>query len=376
MAQMSSAKRKMTQARSNLILEEPFFGILALNLKLVEDQSCETAWTDGSHLGYNPKYIDGMDLPHAIGLVCHEVMHCVAGHPWRRGAREHTRWNVACDYAIDKPIVDSHFKVPDAMVNPAFDNKSAEWIYSRLPEGAGSGGGKGAIGCGEVRDAPVGQPGTTSQAEFTNFVIQAANSAKAQGKLPASLQHLVEEAEEPTVDWKSALRKFVQETAMGDYTWKIPNRRFLGLGLFLPSLRSEQMRPVAVAIDTSGSISNDELRAFISEVQSIVDETQPESTHMIQCDAMVHPGGVREVLPGDLLGSVKIHGRGGTDFRPPFEYVEKEGLEIACLIYLTDMAGTFPEEEPSYPTIWVSTVAGVEAPIGETLYMLDGGVDR
>jgi predicted metal-dependent peptidase len=377
MATMSAAKRRMTQARSNLVLEEPFFGILGLNLDLVEDPNCETAWTDGTRLGYNPRYVENMDLPHAIGLVCHEVMHCVAGHPWRRGAREHKKFNVACDYAIDKPIQDAGFKVPDALLNPQFDNKSAEWIYSRLPDGTGGGGsgpGGQLKGCGEVRDSPVGQPGTVSQAQFNNFVIQAANNAKAQGKLPASLSHLVSEIEDPKVDWKSTLRKFVQETAMADYTWRQPNRRYLGLGLFLPTLRSEQMPAVVVGIDTSGSISNDELAAFLSEVQSIIDETQPETTYLIQCDAAVQD--VREIPRGDDLGSVTVHGRGGTDFRPVFDHVAREQWEIACLIYLTDMMGSFPEEETDYPTIWVSTMEDVKAPMGETLYMLDGGVDR
>jgi hypothetical protein len=68
---MSVAARGMTHARSNLVLEEPFFGVLAMQLTMFEDPSCETAWTDGTNLGYNPAYVEPLPLGEKIGLVCH-----------------------------------------------------------------------------------------------------------------------------------------------------------------------------------------------------------------------------------------------------------------------------------------------------------------
>lgn len=393
MAIMTPARRKIAAARADLIITEPFFGTLALQLRLVEDKTCETAWTDGTSLGYNPEYIEGLSQDEAKGLVGHEVMHNAMKHPWRRGLRQPYRWNVACDYAIDSPLQKNGFRVPDALINPAWDNKSAEWIYAQLPpsqggqggqqgqgggsgqpgkQGQGKGQGQPRQGCGEVRDAPTAG---TSEAEWNVMLVQAAEAAKAAGNLPAQFAHLVTEVTKPQIDWKATLRLLVQQQAKDDYTWTQPSRRYLSLGLYLPSIRSEQMPPIAVAFDTSGSVSNMELAAFIAETQSILDEVRPSSTVLIQCDAAVNH--VEEIDPGESIQGIKIHGRGGTSFRPVFEHIEKEEIQPACLIYLTDMmpCDGFPEEPEEYPVFWVSTTPA-DAPFGETLHLLDGGVDR
>src|SRR5215472_313192 len=95
---------KLTAARTSLVLEQPFFGSLALSLTFVEDPSCETGWINGRELGYNSSFIDSLSHDQVTAFVAHEIMHCAMGHPWRRDGREFKKWNQACDKAINENL--------------------------------------------------------------------------------------------------------------------------------------------------------------------------------------------------------------------------------------------------------------------------------
>jgi len=279
-------------------------------------------------------------------------------------------------------VLASGCRLPPGGLSGMGTDLSAEAIYARLPDpppsggqGQGKGQGKGRGksgppetgegsgedpgGCGAVRDAPApdgGRPTPTdlaqAEAEAKVAVAQAAQAAKACGKLPAALARLVEEILEPRVPWREVLRRFVDQAARDDYTWRRPNRRYLASGLYLPALYSEEMRPIVVAVDTSGSIGARELDQFAAEMTAILQETGASAT-IIYCDAAV--SGVEEFTPEDLPLRLSPKGGGGTDFRPPFAEVETRGLTPACAIYLTDgECSSFPEP-PEYPVLWAVT---------------------
>ena len=98
----TTALKKLITARVSLVLDQPFFGALALSLPPKEDTTCDTAWTDGRSLGYNPAFVESLTHAELTGLIAHEVMHCAMGHPWRRDARDPKQFNVACDLAINR----------------------------------------------------------------------------------------------------------------------------------------------------------------------------------------------------------------------------------------------------------------------------------
>lgn len=386
---------RIIQARSNLILEEPFFGTLALRLELVPDPTCETFWTDGRSIGFNPEYAAARTLPEIQGVICHEVLHVANGHPWRRGSRDNKRWNVACDEAINPIIVEAGMTLPAGVfLSPQYRGMSAEEIYTRLSQesgpgeneqgegqqgqgqddksqgqdgtsqdqdGKGQGQEKSSVGCGEVRDAPVDDV-EALEAEWQVATFQAAQAAKAQGKLPASLERIVEELRQPKVDWKAALMRFVQQVAREDYTWRTPDPRYVKAGLYLPSVRSEQMPAIAIGIDTSGSVWSHQ-EEFAAELTAVMADCAPEMLMVIYADAKVQH--VEEFQRGDTVTFIS-RGGGGTSFCPVFEYLERENVEPACLIYLTDLVGTFPDREPDYPVLWVSTT-DIQPPFGETI---------
>ncbi len=386
---------RVCTARSELLLDEPFFGFLALRLVLKETEKCVTPGgmptmaTDGKHLFFHPDAATNWTDAELKAVVCHEVMHCSNGHPWRRGGRQQGPWNKATDYSINPFIEGAGHKLPGRpLLDAKYSGKAAEEIYPLMPqEKEGDKGGEGeegeghqhGPGCGGgcVVDYPEGKgesmDAQEAEIDWQLATRQAAMVAQGMGKLPAGMKELVDELLRPKMDWKSLLRQFVQTAfTTADFTWRAPSRRYVCSGLYLPSMHSEQYPPMVVGEDTSGSISMAEATMHRSEVKAIVEEVQPETLYWMQCDAKVQK--VTEFNAGDDFVLEQVYGRGGTDFRPVFQKVEEMGIEPACLIYFTDTFGTYPEEAPAYPVLWVVRRRGPDhrvlpAPFGEMIFV-------
>jgi predicted metal-dependent peptidase len=380
---MTETERLMVKARTALLLSQPFFGALALRLKMIEDAATETASVDGRALRYNPAFVKGMTHAQRVGLIAHEVMHCAAGHPMRKGAREHQRFNEAADYAINPLIVAAGLELPkDALINPAFDGMAAEEIYAKLPKPPNGGGGEepggsNIGGCGQFTrpadakdpDKPAPQAEVEKLArEWQAATIQAANVAKKAGQMPGQTEELVEALKAPRVDWREALKRFVTSRAQQDYSWSPPNRRYVGQGLYLPSLRSEKIGAIVFAIDTSISMDVEALQQAIAELNAIASDVQPELVHVIECDTDVHEANAFEADHYPIR-AVTLKGRGGTRFAPVFRHVQEHGLDPDCLIYFTDLECSDFGPEPGYPVLWAATQRG-NAPFGEIIQVI------
>lgn len=392
----------MTQARAMLVVSSPFFATLALRLKLTPMPGIGTAFVDGVTLVYDPEWVNGLSQDQRKGLLAHEAMHCALAHHARSHGRDHDTWNVACDHAIDPLLVEAGFQLPSgAHIAAEFKGQAAEQIYTTLiqrkqqdDQGQGTGTGQGKSqgqggempqqggGTGQQHSDPGGNGGVepypgdgdgqdgnpqTGQAspaemerqaaEWKMALASAAQVAKARGQLPASLASLIEAELQPKADWRALLRAFFARNLPSDFAMIPPNRRFVHMGLYLPSIRRESMGPVVVAIDTSGSIGDAELAQFGGEMGSILEDCQPERVHAVYCDARVNH--VDEMEPGQPFQMRRVGG-GGTDFRPVFDWVEAEGITPAALVYLTDLHGPAPQREPGYPVLWACTSTAPE----------------
>ena len=372
-----NADQKFQRARVQMILDQPFFGALLLGLRTSKDKNIPTMGTDGERLVWSPDFVDKLDEKEVCTVLCHEVMHAALLHPLRKQGRDHKKWNVACDYAANSVIESCNEeakaknqaipfpwpKVAKPLLNPAYKGMSAEEIYNQLPDDPSGGDGAGDPGgLGEVLDGPQ-DPSQQQQQECSWKVQlqQAATVAKQQGKLPAEMERLVDEALNPKRSWKEILREFVTSVARDDFSWSRPNRRYLQSGFILPSLYSQRMGRLAVVIDTSGSIDQALLNEFVGEVEAICHECRPEKITIIDADAMVNS--VREYEATDPLPR-DFKGGGGTDFRCALEKLEEDPPVAA--IYMTDLCGSFPNQEPSFPTLWATKEDG-QAPFGVTI---------
>jgi predicted metal-dependent peptidase len=381
---ITTAAEKISKARAALVIQFPFFGSLALRLRVLECDTIKTADVDGTTMRYNPAFIDGLSIAECAGLWAHETMHCALGHPWRIAGRDPRKWNHAADYAVNPILTESGCTLPKGGLNdPAFAGKSADEIYALLPDGQGGGkSGKPGNGNGEPADGEPGMgdvrmpdpapgdvavtPADAAQQErdWQVATIQAANAAKAAGNLPGALKRLVEEIKAPKVDWRAQLRRFVQSKFASDYRWSPPNRRYLHYGLYLPALKADGIGPVAVMVDTSGSIDAATLAAFAAEINAIVADAKPERVHVIYCDADVNGTAEYERDGGPIV--LEPMGGGGTDFRPPFVWLAENDVHPCCAIYLTDLYGTFPDAAPDMPVLWAAT-SDAGAPFGEVI---------
>jgi predicted metal-dependent peptidase len=379
-----SAQSKMASARVSLVLDQPFFGSLALSLKFKEDTGCETAWTDGRSLGYNPTFIESLPHDRVTALVAHEVFHCAMGHPWRREARDSKNWNIACDYSINSELRDSGFTLPAGSLFPSESGKSAEWHYARVqqseqPQPNGNGNGQGAGNTpaqgqskpdplGEVRDAPTGadadgDPAPTEQ-EWKQKAAQSLNAAKMCGKMPGGLARTVKDSLKAKLDVRSLLLRFFSERCNSDYSWSRPNSRYIAQGLYLPALESRELGEIAIGIDTSGSVSAESLSFARGTIESIIEELSPLAVNVYYFDSEV--SSIDRFDKGDTL-TWKPTGFGGTDFRPVLKAIEDDGTAV-CAVIITDLEGPFPEN-CNVPVIWLSTEERNTAPFGETVYL-------
>jgi predicted metal-dependent peptidase len=423
-----NTERKLTRARTQLLLNQPFFGTLCLRLKLTPG-SLPTMATNGREILYNPTFVDALKPGELEAVVAHEVLHCALGHHCRRGERDSRLWNEAADLAINPILVANGFTLPaGALLDPSFDNLSAEEIYARrlrkegsapqqLPRPSGAGPGTNGAppktqsgqqqssssqqsncsgnpsassqseaatspvpdtqaaetrpgGFGEVLDATDDQGALASPAEQSRqqyewgiAADQAIRSAQACGRAPGKVERPLRESRETQQDWRAILRDFVAATTPSDYRWSPPNRRYIGAGLYLPSVCKTGVGEIVIAVDTSGSIGERALEQFAGEISAICDEAKPEAIHVIYCDAEVQA--VQHFGPSEPI-ALEPKGGGGTDFCPVFEWVRKNDVAPVCLIYLTDLCcHSFPEV-PEYPVLWV-TDSRRAAPFGETI---------
>jgi len=407
----NSIEKKLSHARTQLLLNHPFFGALCLRLKLVPG-SVQTMATDGQRILYNPGFVESVSAAVLRTLLAHEVMHCALAHHCRRGNRDLRTWNEAADFAINPILTKNGMELWEgALVDPQYDHLSAEEIYARLHKSGGSGGGseqQSNSGCGSANDCqtsagtesasgpnppkvsagcdghdepspgefgavldatdPEGHPAsqaeiTRQQIEWSTATEQALNTARASGHTPLDVERPVRESRQSLQDWRAILRAFVSATTASNYRWSPPNRRHIGAGLYLPSIERTGVGRIVIGVDTSGSIGERELAQFAGEITAISEETQPEAIHVVYCDASVKS--VQEFGPSEPIG-LQPKGGGGTDFRPVFQWVEENDIEPACLLYLTDLYCNSYPDVPHYPVLWV-TNSHKNAPFGETV---------
>lgn len=410
---MSKALDKMIKARTRLILDNPFFGTLSLRLKLIEDKTIPTMCTNGSFLKFGPDFVEKLSFDEVMGVVAHEVMHVVYKHPLRMHKDWHPGYaNIAADYTINGDLERAGFRLPDHHVgfnDDKYTGMFLEEVYKAMVKenpppppiqvkiGVQQGGGQGDGGEGkgqqgqskadldpggngyfEAAESPSGASEPTEaeikemEAEVDMNTVQAAQVAKMMGQGNIWIDRLIKDLTDPIVDWRILLQRFVEQTAKNDYNWSYPNRRYMQQGIYLPTLISQEVGTGTVVCDTSGSVSIQELQQYASEISAIVETFNGISIDVMYCAHDLDPN-IDHFEFGDFPIQLNPGVSGGTDFRPPFNYIEKHGIRPTFLIYFTDMeCDRFPDFTPNYPVLWLSTSKKMwygKPPFGEVVYI-------
>jgi predicted metal-dependent peptidase len=389
-----SAVERITQSRVRLLLTKPFFGQLATRLR-IEDASdyIPTAATDGRRFLYNIDFINRLSDPELDFLVGHEVLHVVYDHMEARGERDKMVYNAAADYNINMTLVEHHIGEPIKQESLGGGQMCLDWkyrglnsyeIYDKLIEdGAGQSGGMDVhLEVGDSNDDADGQGGQGGNQkvqmseeekkalkdEIKQAVIQAAQSAGPD--VPESVKRMISELIAPRMDWRDVLRTQLESSLRSDFTFMRPSKRS-GEVLF-PGMNKDEELNIAVFLDTSGSISKDMLRDFLSEVQGIMDQYQSYKIHIAQFDTNVYAPDTFTSDDGRSMNEYEITGGGGTDFEVVYNYMAQEGIEPDQMVMFTDGYPWGSWGNPDYCDV-LHVIHGdkqrkIEAPFGVTIH--------
>ncbi|MDM8547068.1 vWA domain-containing protein [Candidatus Venteria ishoeyi] len=394
---MNDIETKLAAARTKLILDKPFLGALVLRLpmKAAAPKWCPTTATDAKHFFYSEDYIHALSLDQVQFVLAHEALHCALSHFARRQHRVKFRWDLACDYAINPLLlVEGLTPPPDVNIMPDFKDMTAEEIYPMLDENNSDepmdkhvydepdkndnsnqqsqrDKNENEPEQGDVGDADnqppeaeldknkggAKQPPPLSQDEQENLSVQwqqrlagAAQQAQQAGKMGAAMARLVDHLLQPQRPWRSLLAHYMTLNARDDYSYMRPSRR--EGDAILPSLRSHQLE-IAVALDSSGSITDKEIQACLSEVDGIKGQIRARVT-LLACDAEIDEDAPWVYEPWDTFSPPKqFNGGGGTRFTPVFEWLQGADKQPDLLVYFTDAEGEFPAQPPDFPVLWL-----------------------
>ena len=335
--------------------------------------------TDGKRVMVGPGF-DKLSLDVAAGLLAHEARHIYQNTALRCGHADHKLYNIASDLVINEWLKASGFKLPtdgvflDSPWPPEVAKElratfkvhetSEEEVYSILYKHAEKM--ESFEFSEDVREGDGEPLSDTRRKVMVAAAAQAVKAAKC-GSMPAWLEKEIEATLIEETPWPEKVRDWMMSVSDSDLSWSHPERVVLAnYRMLMPDMYSECMGELVIAEDTSGSMWTEEIlsqmSAHISAGLAIV---QPEKLHMVYCDAQVNK---TEEFIRPTSCKLKMVGGGGTDFRPVFDWVEKNVKSPAGLIYFTDGYGPFPDKEPPYPVLWcIMKGCNIDVPFGRVV---------
>ena len=362
-----------------------------------------TACTNGRDVMYGRAFIDKLSEGGVKGVILHENLHKAFRHTtmWKHLYEEHAQMaNMACDFVINLMIVDAdngrgEVVLPkEGLYDPKYRGWDSQQVFNDLKEQAKKGsvhvktvgdqqgkdipvekGGKGGLDGVDSLDEHdwegAKEMGKEEKEALAKDIDQALRQgAILAGKMKGNVPREVSDVLEAKVDWREALREFVNSFCMDkdESTWRRPNRRWIDQDVYMPSLIGESVGRIVVAIDTSGSIGGEEIGQFLGEVKKICETVRPDGIDLIYWDMDVcqHEKYEQDELD-NLLSSTKPKGGGGTDPQCVVDYIKAHKLKPECAVVLTDgYVGSWGKGWEC-PTLWGITTKGIESEVGKSV---------
>ncbi|TRZ84391.1 MAG: hypothetical protein D4R83_08865 [Streptomycetaceae bacterium] len=380
------ARLRVMAARIVAQARWPYLSTLLFNLKIVESSQLPTlAVDDGWRMYYSPSFVMEQTAEALATMVLHEALHCVNQHGPRFRALSqsrhlHVTWNFAGDVGINhvldcaqmpwgdfEPLRFTHLSKFD--VNPEMGTEKIFFTiveyYDQHPEEVDQFSDCGSIIGGETRDYEISRGDSDNPAiksdqqdvirdQVAQEILKHAY-AKGVGSIPGELLRWAQELLEPTIDWRKALAGAFRTslaTVLGrrDYVYTRPSRRQSAMRIgnheiILPSMRKPAPPAIAIIVDTSGSIGNDEITLFLSEVDGIVKANGiSQGVTVIPCDADI--GEIQKLRSRGAITSLKMTGGGGTDIGVGIAAAGKLRPTPKIVIVLTDGFTPWPTSLP------------------------------
>lgn len=402
--------KRILLSRMRILCNNGFYGLLLMHMDFAIDLKCKTACTDGRKIYFGPSFLNNLDDDELDFIMMHEVMHCVLQHCTRGNDLDPNAFNIACDIVVNSNILESNkgnlksitLKTYGESMHIAPDGiegrfYTAEEVYAMLPvkgkkKGApgmgGSGGSSAKSSGGNCSDE--GQSGNgdwddhskwgasdedeTLRDEWSKNLLDACEAmeirdpSNSRGLIPICADRIIKELHKPQTDWRTILNDFVQEE-ITDYSFTPPDRRFDESPFFLPDYNEKDdiVKDILFMIDTSGSMSDEEITAAYSEIKGAIDQFNGHLKGWLGFfDAkVVEP---KPFSNEEEFRIIKPQGGGGTRFDIIFDYVAKH-METppASIIIMTDGYADFPKEKEANnnPVLWLLVTDDVNPPWGK-----------
>lgn len=377
MTNTEQASKRLSKVTRDLMRHpetRAYLGVLIMG-KMSIDSSIPTACTDGVNEKYNPDFLMKLAEPEARALRLHETLHKVFKHL----ARGVTYWkenpklaNQAADYVVNDVIVNiadkAFIKLPDGgLYDPQFHGWSFPEVYRYLKEEQEDGNGGGGVGAPQ-RGESLDDHDTSGAEQMTGEEIkqygEAINEALHQGGLLAArfgkpLPRAITEELQPKVDWRDALREFVSSIASGndEHTYRRFDKKMMAYDIIQPGVYSEKVGDIIVAIDVSGSINQEQLNEFATELVSVCEQVSPDALRIIWWhDSVANEQVFMPEEFGNLRNLLKPNGSGGTRVTCVSEHIVRHQMKADCVLVFTD---GHIEDDPKWdvtaPTLWLVT---------------------
>ena len=366
-------------ARVGLLLRASFFGNLATRLKLVNaDEWCPTAATDGRNFYYNTRFIKMLKPKEVEFLFGHEVLHCVYDHFGRRGDRDPQLFIIANDFCVNADLkkhrVGEFITSVPCLYDSKFEGKSSEEIYDILYENAekinlsdlidkllddhldGEGDSSGDSGDekeGKGRPKLSAEERQKIKDEIKEAMLAAAQASDA-GSIPLGVKRLIQDLTDPKMNWRELLRMQLESTIKSDYTWMRASRRGWDMDAVMPGMNRTDAIDIAIYIDMSGSIGEEQGKDFLSEVKGIMESFESYKIHIACFDTEVYNPQQYNSENLDSIEDYELAGGGGTDFDCIFKHLKDEQIEPKRLVVFTDGYPCGSWGDPNYcDTVWI-----------------------
>lgn len=377
---MEEAQRKLSLAKSRLLLCSPFFGSIVCRRPPILTGRVPTAGVDArGRLYVNPDFIESLSTGELVFLLAHETMHIALLHALREGGRSHLIWNIAADAVINARLSLLKIGTPieggvslrgcagrsaedvyDFLLEKYAKNRGVPWTYRKTRDPLnGDVDARGASGMSEAqrREAEI---------ESRSLVAEAAAAARMQGGANPELEALISSILGRPIPWPLALERFLSVRSSQNQSWSRPNRRYRRVAYLPETSPLPSAGELVVGIDTSGSLSEKDLGIVLGRLSELALQFRPTLLRVLYCDSEVRRED--DFTMDDLpIVQASVPGRGGTDMRKIFEYMERRGIEPDAVVIFTDGETEFPEKT-EVPTIWmISSDKTAPAGAGETV---------
>jgi predicted metal-dependent peptidase len=350
-------KQQVSRTLIQLSQMAPFFSVMAFFAPVKPTDRLETAGTDGKTIYLNPTRWSLLTDAQRRSVFCHELLHAALLHLPRCQHREKRLWNISADIVVNGILASEHFDLSLPHIRRTIlENLPVEEVYQRLQH-------TNEFAERSSSDIEADMIDSHQPEELAHYWQHAIETAlKICGSMPGRMRREYAQREQASKkNWRDLLWRYLTPSKH-DYAGY--DRRFVSQDLYLDALDGEAIR-AALAIDTSGSIDEEELSLFQKEIQTILGAYPCLELTLYYADTELYG-------PYHLNNATRNfpepEGGGGTDFVPFFDALQDEQVQVA--IYLTDGWGEFPEKAPDFPVLWVMTPSCYDqVPFGEVVQL-------